>query len=99
MRICDKCIHDKVCLLSKSRENCELFDEVRPHGEWIPCSERLPKPDKYVLVCSDEGNIEVAEGYISTEIEEFVWLTSGWRFGNVIAWMPLPDPYKEGDPE
>lgn len=35
MRICDKCIHDKVCLLSKSRANCELFDEKRPHGEWI----------------------------------------------------------------
>ena len=35
MRICDKCIHDKVCLLSKSRASCELFDEYRPHGEWI----------------------------------------------------------------
>jgi rRNA maturation endonuclease Nob1 len=23
-----------VCLLSKSRANCELFDEKRPHGEW-----------------------------------------------------------------
>lgn len=35
MRICDKCIHNKVCLLSKSRAACELFDESRPHGEWI----------------------------------------------------------------
>lgn len=35
MRICDKCIHDKVCLLPKSRASCELFDEYRPHGEWL----------------------------------------------------------------
>ena len=63
--------------------------------KWIPVSERLPEESVEVLVCSDNGDIEVADCYYSTEIEGMtVWLTSGWRFGKVIAWMPLPEPYK-----
>ena len=87
---------------------CEMaklyLDGVKPtvepkksRGEWIPCSERLPEPDKFVLICGEEGDIEVAKGYISTEIEEFVWLKSSWRFGEVVAWMLLPEPYNGGE--
>ena len=62
--------------------------------EWIPVTEKLPEEETDVLVCSDEGNIEVCRGSMSTEFPgEFIWYTSGWRFGDVIAWMPLPEPY------
>lgn len=58
MRLCDKCIHDKVCLLSKSRASCLLFDEYRPHGKWITkknsfqtfcsnCDKAIPYSDEY----------------------------------------------------
>ena len=62
--------------------------------QWIPCSERLPKPYASVLVCSDIGNIEISHGDVFDSTGEFEWFPSGWKFGNVVAWMPLPEPYK-----
>ena len=31
------------------------------HGEWIPCSERLPEEDEYVLATTVWGDITMAE--------------------------------------
>lgn len=65
-------------------------------GHWIPVSERLPEEETDVLICNENGDIELSRGSYSTEVEnDFIWYTSGWRFGKVIAWMPLPDPYKK----
>ena len=79
MRICDKCIHDKVCLLSKSRASCSLFDESRPHGEWVW------KKDEdalrtYDLLCSECGyktftcenydNVEQAKKVVDDRLRE-----------------------------
>lgn len=50
---------------------------------WISCSDRLPEEDGYYLVSEDDGNIEV-EWYDNT----------GWGYCGVIAWMPLPQPYR-----
>ncbi len=62
--------------------------------EWIPVEKMLPKENLEVLVCNQEGNIEICCGWPSTEFpDEWIWCTSGWRFGDVIAWMPLPEPY------
>ena len=67
---------------------------AQPH--WIPCSERLPEEETDVLICNANGDIAISRGSYSTEAEDdFIWYTSGWRFGKVIAWMPLPEPYKE----
>ena len=71
----------------------------RPKGEWIPVSERLPKEcDGCVLVSKEDG--QVTTGLYS----EFsnVWYI-GDMFGvggyKVIAWMPLPKPYREDGEE
>lgn len=68
---------------------------VTPHPRWIPVSERLPEEETDVLICNRNGDIALSRGSYSTEVEnDFIWYTSGWRFGKVIAWMPLPKPYK-----
>ena len=59
---------------------------------WIPCSERLPRYNEYVLVYRPEMAIKIIVDCYD----------EGWTYSKddaVVAWMPLPAPYKkEGDP-
>ena len=71
---------------------------TRKKERWIPCSERLPEPKetenliaKYYLVQNEYGDMMVAR-----------WGGNGWERmyqheyleDDVVAWMPLPEPYK-----
>ena len=63
--------------------------ESRPKGKWVPCSERLPDKQGLYLVT----NSKVGANIIDTDI----WFDSPntWLYDDdVIAWMPLPEPYK-----
>lgn len=67
------------------------------NGGWIPCSERLPENIFTVIIQVKEmkkptfGWYENITGWILTEqdleLKDFT----------VIAWQPLPEPYKESD--
>lgn len=57
---------------------------------WIPCSERLPEKYGRYLVCND-GFAWIADFFNST------WFGKRCRYSDVIAWQPLPTPYKEDD--
>ena len=65
---------------------------------WIPCSERLPKINECVLVSDVAGYVQVAELYRNKK-GKLKWESDiGLDLDcEVIAWMPLPEPYKEGD--
>ena len=69
------------------------------NGGWIPCSERLPEEFKGVIITAIAMN-----GAYYTEIGK--WNGNQWFHGasntridmaEVIAWQPLPEPYKEGE--
>jgi len=62
---------------------------------WIPVSEKLPEEGKEVLTCSNGGFIEIqsfenSHGNIYWENKNGDWTD----IDEVIAWMPLPKPYK-----
>ena len=62
------------------------------HGNWIPCSEKLPENCDNVLV-----TIKYNDGY-RTEMVDFcdkfgVWNADCDDF-HVVAWQPLPPAYK-----
>ena len=70
----------------------ELLPSAQP--QWIPCSERLPEEDEDVLVCSEEGDIDIAcwmpEQW--TDEPHIEWWSGEYRV-YAVAWMPLPKPY------
>lgn len=79
--------------------------ENQKTGHWIPVSERLPKEDESVLltICANsslygfnKNFIKVMCGSYSPCEDKRDWIVNGIRYyiDNVIAWMPLPEPYK-----
>ena len=95
----------RVQMNSKGMPNFSTAVEVadRPEGEWIPCSERLPRPYTEVLVCDECGWISLGL-YRPCDVTE---KDSGWSTltrikiptVGIIAWMPLPKPWKGADDE
>lgn len=77
----------------KLREALEVLNSVPPAQQWIPVSERLPDEDASVLASIKNHSFEVAVGEIDGEV---FWIVDGFiPLDDVIAWMPLPEPYKE----
>ena len=88
----------------------KVIDEqptVEAEPRWIPCSERLPESDNEVLITvwdAEDDYVEVYKGFY----QGHEWWTQ-WCHGCskikgepcgeniVIAWMPLPEPYKGGE--
>ena len=72
--------------------------------KWIPCSERMPENDmEEVLVWFEYfryGEYNRLFQMVGTshtfrgEWSGFINGSSGWRDLRIIAWMPLPEPYK-----
>lgn len=76
-------------------------------GEWIPCSERLPEMHREDMEAEGEyymisNPVIVTDGqqiYIA-EYEADMDYRYGWHsldgedYDNIIAWMPLPKPYR-----
>jgi len=65
--------------------------------QWIPCSERLPEYMNIVLVSHHR---QVRFGCRTQHDKEYPWyIMFGHCFNvkekEVIAWMPLPEPYRE----
>ena len=67
----------------------DIFDapEVKTEPHWIPVTERLPEYGTQVLAIHKDGDYEI--NHVIDE-EDGEWFLNG-----VIAWMPLPEPYKE----
>lgn len=66
------------------------YEKTKKVGEWIPCSERLPKMGQDVIV-TDMITGEVTIAYLNT-LNCFVF--EDGRCHGASAWMPLPEPYK-----
>lgn len=70
-------------------------------GEWIPCSEGLPDLEEYVLVTLRYGETMIMaldwdDGKIEWKTQEESLI---YDDEEVIAWQPLPNPWKGADDE
>ena len=65
---------------------------------WIPCSEKLPKDNDWVIVTILEERGDTPYRY--TDFGWYLevancWIIDAERRTDVTAWMPLPKPYRE----
>lgn len=64
---------------------------------WIPTSERLPKEDADVLVTLRCGLIGIMQKKLADDDNGepcYIWQDFEGEEHEVVAWMPLPQPYK-----
>ena len=90
------------CHPANIAKELEKLPPAQPAPRWIPCSERLPdhpENNDYYLVTIQCEHHDGWDDYVTGFAE---WTKHGWDelscyIGQikVIAWMPLPEPYKE----
>lgn len=66
------------------------IEALKVYTRWIPCSEQMPENSGTVLV-TDFGITGFGRRYDGR------WWDCDDVLKGVSAWMPLPEPYKEGD--
>lgn len=66
---------------------------------WIACSERLPEDDSICIVTVEYPNNETVVDYGWFDRKSVCWFvgTQEFRTSNILAWQPLPEPFKECD--
>lgn len=81
----------------------KYFELVERESDWIPCNERMPENDVEVLVWFEYFRYGAYNRPYQTigisYVHRGIWSgivngESGWRNLRIIAWMPLPGPYK-----
>lgn len=94
-------------MVAGMRQIASVIEEQPKIGEWIPCSERLPEMHRedmeaegeyYMIsnpvIVTDGQQIYIAE-YEADMDYRYVWHSlDGEDYDNIIAWMPLPEPYR-----
>lgn len=60
---------------------------------WIPCKERLPEDGRVVLWCNEHGSVFTTA--ITARFDNSWAVGKRHRSSRMVAWMPLPEPYKE----
>lgn len=73
----------------------QKMDTLKTSYEWIPVCERMPEEGTEVLGVDDHGCIrhvvkDKCNPYEFATYEEMMHI-------NIVAWMPLPDPWKGGE--
>ena len=82
----------------QSRESHKMaIEALEQQSKWIPCSERLPEKNVWVLV-----TFKMANGENSVGIKRINQWNGQWEdeidiaySESIIAWMSLPQPYRE----
>ena len=76
--------------IRKGYEDAVLHYAKLALKQWIPVSERLPEDVLCGTLVTDGMNVWV---------ETWIGIVGQWKYNHsvIIAWMPLPEPYKEGE--
>lgn len=83
--------HNAIDIVEDLAEECK--------NGWIPCEERLPDTEDWVLVCAVGKNEGVFIAYFEEKTKKWRYDTDEgiYYYVDVIAWQPLPEPYRKED--
>lgn len=86
-----KILYEEACVEGQQAERIHNeLKEICGDG-WIPCSERMPEKEYDTVLCVTDTN----HYFVGVYNREFGFRTGDIDAdGNVIAWHPLPEPYK-----
>lgn len=96
---CTVCVCERVIEIIRSHMD-EVNDTNVP-SNWIPCSERLPNEEEFIKAYC--RNIYAAEFIVMIKgatlpttlyFKNGSWTDMKGNYYNVVAWQPLPEPYK-----
>ena len=91
-------------------DRIKRLPSAQPEQRWIPCSERLPdKYGLYLVTIAEKAKAEdLGFDLDEIDVKRMRYNSNGWLLprhipawinaavtDEVIAWMPLPEPYKE----
>lgn len=65
---------------------------IEPEQRWIPVSETVDVPEHEVLACDKYGTELI--GFICEKDEQWMCESDECIIYDVVAYMPLPEPYK-----
>lgn len=98
--------------LMDAQVEIEKLPSAQPEQKWIPCSERLPEVPCLVSDANNNFPYVPAGIITLEDKEHGKWAIDGKWFermmldgkeadmliysNRIVAWMPLPEPYKEG---
>lgn len=92
----ESCAHEY-----EHRHFLKILNDLPDAQRWIPCSERMPEGGRQVLVYARSVHFALAKYDEMREADgtyKKQWVTfDAWKpfykIKEVIAWMPLPEPY------
>lgn len=91
------CEHDDctVCVCKRAMEIIRSHMDEAKHDDWIPYTEQnIPKKEGIYLVTCDDKEYPVKR----MRFKENLWY---WYYGiydgRILAWKPLPEPYRAAD--
>ena len=73
-----------------------VLDILKEQREWVPVSERLPESDDIVLVTLNDSHVAKASYFNQHWIYQ---AGDAFESNYPVAWMPLPEPYREKEYE
>lgn len=85
----------------RTKEAIDMAIKALQQTAWIPVGERLPDIDQIVLICTGDG--QITDGYRWNSEDwflawgEFNGEHTGGEYIHIVAWMPLPEPYRGGE--
>lgn len=88
----------EICTVQQEQA-CDMAIKVLEQTRWIPVTEDAPPKGTICLWCNKQGSVFISEITYRAERISYVgkhgYFSNGLEnHGNIVAWMPLPEPYK-----